>query len=294
MNREKDEYGRSWILENTEKVLADYSEGITLRQLYYRLVTLGMTNDNNHYKRVVQAMVVARWNGIVDFESFIDRERSMYGNTKAEEKNVEDEIEDAKDTIKLWMRAYGLERWSNQDKYIEVWIEKKALQGVFEMPCYRAGVGLAPCKGYPSLTFLNDAYNRYQDVEDKEIIILYFGDHDPSGDNIPESLQKNLSKLGVDVEVKRIALTENQIEEMGLPGVPPKATDTRTATWSGSVAVECDAIEPRMLAKMCEDAIEEHFDGDLYAELNEREAEEREIYQKKLKEFVRDMDIEED
>ena len=62
------------------------------------------------------------------------------------------------------MNAYRLNRWSNQENYVEVWIEKKALQGVFETPCRRADVGLAPCKGYPSLTFLNDAKDRFEEA----------------------------------------------------------------------------------------------------------------------------------
>jgi len=55
-----DGYGRSWIIENAKNVLAEYGEPVTVRQLYYRLVTMGMTNTLNHYQRVVQAMVKAR------------------------------------------------------------------------------------------------------------------------------------------------------------------------------------------------------------------------------------------
>ena len=287
----KDEFTRQWITEKAQEILASYPSGVTIRQLHYSLVAIGMTNDTNHYKRVVTAMTKARWDNIVDMESFIDRERSMYGETKDEEKELEDEIENAKDQIKAWMRAYGLNRWSNQPIYVEVWIEKKALQGVFERPCMRNSVGLAPCKGYPSITFLHDAYNRFENAEGngKELLILYFGDFDPSGVNIPDSLQNNLQRMGVDVTVKRIALNPDQISEMNLPGVPPKRTDTRTKTWTGGDVVECDAVEPNTLAKMCEVAISEHFDEDLYAELEEKESEERQDYQKALKEFVKDM-----
>ncbi|MCK5018123.1 MAG: hypothetical protein KAS32_13785 [Candidatus Peribacteraceae bacterium] len=257
-----------------------------------------MTNDTNHYKRVVKAMTVARWGGVVDFESFIDRERSMYGETKDDEKDLDSEVENAKFQIGAWMRSYHLNRWSNQPNYIEVWIEKKALQGVFETPCAAKSVGLAPCKGYASLTFLNEARERFESAENngKKLIILYFGDYDPSGADIPRSIQANLGKLGVDVEVERIALNSNQIEELGLPGVPPKSTDSRTANWSGGDVVECDAVEPMTLAKMCKDAIAAHFNEVLFKELKEKEEEEREKYQAALKEYVNDLgeDIDED
>jgi len=291
-----DQYDRAWIIEKAKEILEGYREGITIRQLHYRLVAIGMTNDINHYKRVVSAMTSARWDNIVDMDAFIDRERGMYHRTEAEEKDLDDEIENAKNQIKAWMRAYHLNKWSNQKNYVEVWIEKKALQGVFETPCLFGGVGLAPCKGYPSITFLNEAKERFINAKNKgkKLIMLYFGDHDPSGDNIPISLQSNLERLGVDVEVKRIALTPEQIKEMGLPGVPPKRTDTRTLNWDGHTAVECDAIEPKTLAKMCEDAIEKYFDRDLYKELKEKEADEKRQYQKALKDFVNSLKDEED
>lgn len=247
-----------------------------------------MTNDIQHYKRVVSAMTSARWNGEVGMESFIDRERQMYGVTRAEEKDVDDEIENAKDQIGAWMKHYSLDRWSNQENFVEVWIEKKALQGVMERPCMLNSVALAPCKGYPSLTFLHEASIRFQEVQDREknVIILYFGDYDPSGEDIPRSLQENLSRMGCDVTVKRIALNKELIEELHLAGVPPKRSDSRTRNWDGKGAVELDAVEPKLLQSMCSDAIEEYFNDELYEELEAKEEKEKEKYRRELKTFV--------
>lgn len=286
-----DKFNRQWITENAKTVLEEYSEGITVRQLYYRLVALGMTNTLKHYKRVVKGMVEARWKGIVDMEAFVDRERSMHGETAADEKELDDEVGKAKSNIKAWMWAYYLDRWSNQKEFVEVWIEKKALQGVFERPCSRMDVGLGPCKGYPSLTFLNEAKKRFENAQanGQGVVILYFGDYDPSGEDIPRSLRDNIERMGCGIEVKRIALNPELIAELALPGVPPKETDSRTINWDGDSAVELDAVEPKMLAEMCEDAIKEHFDEGLHEELKERESEERKEYQERLKEFVNEM-----
>jgi len=291
-----DIYTRQWIIEHAQDIISNYPEGMTVRQLHYRLVSIGMINDLNHYKRVVGAMTKARWDGIVSMQSFVDRERSMYGSTEAEEKDVDNEIENGKSAIESWMTAYFLDRWSNQDKFVEVWIEKKALQGVFERPCRRMNVALAPCKGYPSITFINKARHRFEDAIDKgkEVVILYFGDYDPSGADIPRSLEDNLNRMGVDVTLIHCALNQKQIQELGLPGVPPKRNDTRTNGWSGGDVVELDAVEPRLLAEMCSKAIEEHFSRSRYNELNEREAEERKIYQDALKEYVNSIGDEED
>lgn len=286
-----DKFPREWLIRNAQEVLGTYSEGITMRQLYYRLVARGMTNNTKLYKRLVAAMTSARWEGIVDMEAFIDRERSMYGETDADEKSLESEIRSAKSTIKAWMRAYFLDRWSNQPKFVEVWIEKKALQGVFEGPCRDLDVGLAPCKGYPSLTFLNEAKQRFEEAIERgqEVVILYFGDYDPSGEDIPRSVKENIERMGAPIEVIRIALNPDLIRELRLPGVPPKKTDSRTANWDGNSAVELDAVEPERLKSMCTAAILKHFDDEKYTELKAKEATERAEYQKALKTFVNEL-----
>jgi hypothetical protein len=291
-----DGFGRQWIQENGIPIVNQY-DGITIRALHYRLVSLfGFPNDIQHYKRVITAMTDARWKGLVDFSDFDDHEREVIGSTEYEEKDVDDEIERAKDAIKLWMRSYYLERWSNQPKYIEVWVEKKALQGTFERPCRRRDVALFPCKGYPSLTWLDKARDRFMEAKsaDKEVLVLYFGDYDPSGEDIPRSIEENLSRMGCDVEIKRIALLHDQVIEWNLPPAPTKRTDSRSGSWDGIGQVELDAIEPNELQKMIGEAIDSEFDRELHDTLKETEKIEREKYQKEVKEWVLNFEDEDE
>lgn len=290
----RDEYGRAWIVENAGPILDEFAGiPITVRGLYYQLVAKGLPNHLKMYKRVVAAMTASRWKGVTGMDAFVDKDREMFGETEADDRDLEDAIEHGKDQVKAWMNAYRLERWSNQEVFVEVWIEKKAIQGVFERPCSLGGVGLAPCKGYPSLTFLNEAAGRFASI-DKPIILLYFGDHDPSGDDIPRSVKESLGKMGAHVTVERIALTADQVVEMGLPPAPIKWKDSRAAYWDGEGAVELDAIDPRTLRQMCKDAIAEHFDDALGDELKERETEERTQYREALKDFVYNLSDDED
>ena len=287
-------FSTKWIIENSQGIIGEYTEGITVRQLYYRLVAIGMTNDFRHYKKVVYATTQARWEGKINLNDFIDRERSMIGSTLYEKRELKTKIESAKSEIERQMNSYYLNRWSNQDNYIEVWIEKKALQGVFEGVCIDFDVGLAPCKGYPSLTFLNEARERFMDAENtgKNIIILYFGDYDPSGEDISRSIKANLSRMGIEIELIRIGLTPETIKKLKLPGVPPKKSDTRTIFWDGESAVELDAVEPRTLKEMCKKAIKEYFNEENYNDLIKQEKEERGEYQEELKYFFLDNDEE--
>lgn len=160
--RTKDEFTRDWIIENSVEILSRYEPGVlTIRALHYQLVSIGMTNTLQHYKRVVAAMEVARWDGRVDFEAFSDRDRAMCGYTHAEPTNLEDKQDEAKQQVRAWMRSYGKNRWENQPYYPEILIEKKALEGVFAKPCAKWGIAVGACKGYPSLTFLYELSERY-------------------------------------------------------------------------------------------------------------------------------------
>ena len=288
--RTKDEFTRDWIIEQSIDVLSGYENGIlTIRALHYQLVSRGMTNTLQHYKRVVAAMDVARWDGRVDFEAFSDRDRAMVGETKADATNLDDKQAEAKKQVGLWMRSYSKNRWENQPYYPEILIEKKALEGVFAKPCRQWDVAVGACKGYPSLTFLFELSERLRDAqnEGKQPIILYFGDYDPSGEDIPRSIGENLDKFGVyGVEIRRIALMEQQVIEWKLPPAPAKETDSRTANWDGLGQVELDAVKPEKLVAMLNDAIGEIFDNDLYDELQATEDKERELLQTELRRYV--------
>lgn len=285
----KDLFTKNWIIDNSIEIVSQYEKGIlTLRSLHYQLVGRGMTNDIPHYKRVVNAMIEARWAGQVDFDQFSDLDREMVGETQYEETILEDQIENGKGQVEAWMNHYAKNKWENQDYYIEVFIEKKALQGVFQSVCRKNEVALGACKGYPSLTFLNEAQIRFAQAENagKIPVIIYFGDYDPSGEDIPRSIQENMSRFGVNVIVNRIALMENQVNDWNLPHAPAKLTDSRTANWDGIGQVELDAVRPEQLITMCSDAITSYLDIDKYHELKVIEKAEALLYKRALKEYV--------
>ena len=248
-----------------------------------------MTNDIQHYKRVVAATGQARWDGIISFDAFSDRDRALACQTKANPVILEECEDEAKTQIKLWMRSYSRNRWENQPYYPEVFIEKKALEGVFYKPCAKLGIALGACKGYPSLTFLHDASIRFREASyrGQTPIILYFGDYDPSGEDIPRALEENLRNLGCDdIEVRRVCLMEQQVIDWNLPPAPAKVTDSRTVNWDGLGQVELDAVRPEKLISLLEDAVTDIFDDELYSQLCEVEDEERETFREVMKNYV--------
>lgn len=287
-----DIYTRDWIIRNSVSVIKRYGAGeLTLRALHYQLVGRGMFNTMQHYKRVVGAMEVARWSGEVDFTAFSDLERTMVGETKADDTNVEDKISEAKTQVRLWMSSYSKNRWENQPIYPEIFIEKKALQMMFENTARSNSVALGAVKGYPSLTFLYEAAQRFIDMNErgKKCVILYFGDYDPSGEDIPRSIEENINRMGGNVEVRRFALFEHQVIEWNLPPAPTKDTDSRTANWDGLGQVELDAVDRDVLQELCQEAIDSVFDYELYDELLDQETEETQTFRLELKRYVNDL-----
>jgi hypothetical protein len=286
----KDIYNKQWIIDNSIEIVDRYEKGIlTLRALHYQLVSIGMTNTLRHYKRVVDAMITARWAELIDFDAFSDHDREMIGFTNYEITDVDDQISNAKEQLESWMTTYNKNKWENQPIYPEIFIEKKALQGVFQSPCRERDVALGACKGYPSLTFLHDASRRLirASNEGKKPVIIYFGDYDPSGEDIPRSIEENIKRFGCeDIEIRRIALMESQVVEWKLPPAPVKEGDSRSAKWDGLGQVELDAVSPEKLQQMCIDAIEDVFDQSLYNDLLKEETYEREAYRVELRRYV--------
>lgn len=290
---EKDRFTKDWIIETALPIIGRYDDGVlTIRGLHYQLVGAGMTNTQRHYKRVVSAMISARRDGLVTYETFSDRDREMESETASGVTDYKQELERGKNHIRAWMNHYEKNRWENQPIYPEVLIEKKALVGTFEKTCQAWDIGLGACKGYPSLTFLNDLAQRFktESRDGKEVVILYFGDYDPSGEDIPRSIQDNLlNDFGVRVEVRVISLNESQVLEWNLPPAPAKSGDSRTAKWEGLGQVELDAVSPERINQLLNDAISEIFDERLYADLKEIEIEERRNYRNEIKNYVNNL-----
>lgn len=187
------------------------------------------------------------------------------------------------------MQSYYLNKWENQPFYPEVLIEKKALEGVFYKTCKDLRIALGACKGYPSLTFLHDASIRIKLAEErgKQPIIIYFGDYDPSGEDIPRALLENLRKFGCEtVEIDRVCLTEQQVIEWDLPPAPTKVTDSRSVHWDGLGQVELDAVKPEKLIELLRMKVSEITDDEAKEELETRESVERETFRSEMKRYV--------
>jgi hypothetical protein len=143
-------------------------------------------------------------------------------------------------------------------------------------PPSRYDIPLMVSRGYASLSYLYEAAS-YMSELGKPVVILHFGDHDPSGRDAVDKIEHALREFApaIDIEFCRLAVTPDQIEMWALPSRPTKTTDTRSKTWTGGDSVELDAIEANLLRHLCETEIEALLPGDWLQGIKAAEESER-------------------
>jgi hypothetical protein len=259
------------LLEDIKEVLEEYEIKeirVTLRQLYYQLVSRNiLQNKTKEYSKLSSLLTKARYAGEIDWRSIEDRLRIPRKPVTFE--NIEELIENAV----IW---YKLDRWSNQECYVEVWTEKDALSSIIAPITDKWQILLSVNRGYASASSMHESSERFFKKDTKENLILYLGDHDPSGLDMIRDINERLYEFGVNVNVYPIALTRNQIEKYNPPPNPAKISDPR-AKWYlenfGNKSWEVDALRPEVLEELIETNILKYLDVEKYNKIKEKEQE---------------------
>ncbi len=270
------------MIETINQILADYqSQGydLSLRQLYYQLVSKNLVpNTERSYKNVGSLVSDARLAGLIDWNVIKDRGREMTRNPH---------WDSPRDIIDACAKQFRVDRWENQAEYVEVMVEKQALEGVLEPVCREWDVPFTANKGYSSSSALYEAGKRILEhlANDKKVTIIYLGDHDPSGIDMSRDVMDRVemfaeaSKFSAELVVNRIALNMEQVRKFNPPENPAKITDSRAKGYIskfGKSSWELDAIEPRRLAALVTKAIKDCLDMDAWEKSGDRQEEGRE------------------
>ena len=234
---------------------------LTLRQLYYQLVSRGAINNTvKEYKRLSVTMTNARMAGLVDWDHIEDRSRTAL---------MPPHWSGTAHILRDAAHNFRVDRWAGQRRHVEVWCEKDALTSVLEPLAHDYHVLLLPVRGYSSTTIAYEASLRFQAALPKEPLVLYLGDHDPSGVDMSRDLEARLSEMAGDdrVELRRLALNYDQVLGNALPPNPTKAADSRTAAYTEAYGAGCwelDALDPPALVSVVGDVIEGELDRELF------------------------------
>lgn len=260
------------------RIIDDYEEQgytLTLRQLYYQFVARDLIpNNQRSYKRLGSIMTDARMAGMIDWESIEDRGRGVSSwLIQTSERWATRGLE----------RKFALDLWDAQDVYVEVWVEKDALNSVIERPCARWRTPYMACKGYLSASEAYRAGKRFEDQwYGKRKVIIHLGDHDPSGIDMTRDNRErvNLFANDKDIEVRRIALNRHQVDEYGPPPNFAKLTDSRADEYvaeHGTKSWELDALEPSIIDELIDTELQSLIDHDKWQETLQEEDQRRQV-----------------
>ena len=233
---------------------------LTLRQLYYQFVSRGfIPNNQREYKNLGDIINDARLAGLVDWEAIVDRTRNLRSLSH---------WENPADIVETCARQFKIDKWADQPRRIECYIEKDALVGVIEGVCNELDVPFFSCRGYTSQSEMWAAAMRLKAYREggQTPLIIHFGDHDPSGIDMTRDIHSRLEELsGGEIELRRLALNMVQVEQYNPPPNPAKATDSRCTGYVekyGDESWELDALEPSVIADLIRHEVVGERDGD--------------------------------
>ncbi len=216
------------------------------------------------YKNTGNLVSDARQAGLIDWQMIEDRNRETV---------IPSHWDSPGEIVQAAADSFRIDKWENQPWHIEVMVEKDALSGVLEPTCRALDIGLTANKGYSSSSTMYEIGRRigyYRGRLDKRVLVVYLGDHDPSGIDMTRDVTERLEMYSEgQVFVNRIALNMDQVELWSPPENPAKTTDSRFDAYYqkyGESSWELDAVEPRQLADLVTAIVLRHRDENLWTQ----------------------------
>lgn len=284
------------VIGQANQIIEAYRQAgydLTIRQLYYQFVARGLIpNEEKSYKRLIGIIGDARLAGLIDWRAIVDRTRSLVAPAH---------WGGPAEIVEAAAESYAIDKWAGQPERVEVWVEKEALVNVLEQVCEPWDVPYFACRGYTSLSEMWAAGQRligYQD-EGQRPVVIYLGDHDPSGVDMTRDITDRLVVTfeATDVEVVRLALNMDQIQQFNPPPNPAKVTDSRAKGYIerfGDESWELDAMNPTDIAALIDQEIQAHLDPQLFEEKRAEQEADREKLRNAAAKFQQEQEDEED
>jgi hypothetical protein len=165
--------------------------------------------------------------------------------------------------------------WDGSDYYCEMWVEKIDLKSLFSDICKRYTIPLINIRGRTCLNCRAGTMKRFlqRESEGKSCVLLYCGDHDPSGPDISGSVISDIEE--------GLSWSENLVTSSG-KDLPTRSTRTHIKPYVqdylarfGARKVEANAlvVRPEAGRRLCLDAIRRFVPDRVLADFEARRAE---------------------
>src|SRR5262249_44066105 len=127
--------------------IIEEAQPMIVRQVYYQAEVNGLVpkDEQQGYSRVQRALVDMRREGMLPFDWMVD-------NTRAEQRPYT--CTDIADALQDTLSTYRKTLWTDDDAYVQFWVEKDGLASTIAPITTKYDVGLMPARGYSSITAL--------------------------------------------------------------------------------------------------------------------------------------------
>lgn len=266
------------ILDRAMEHVKSIPYSASLRWVFYRLFQDGIYTEKEDIDNLTNLTSKARKGFYDEWRPYtlIDDTRGVIpgGN------GFDDDEEWLEELGKL---KFVKDKWLNQEYYIEVWFEAKAMSEQFKyytketpIPLLAFGGDISIAEKWKAAKRLEWASKEYG----KPIVILYFGDCDKKGDMIPKSALDDITKwCSVDFDFIRVGLNKGDGESLGLPEKPEKPG---TYQW--------EALSDTQAGELITTAIDKYYDKEALAEVEKEEKEITDEFQERFKGFIEKWD----
>jgi hypothetical protein len=281
-------------IEQAQTILAEYDQKLTVRQLYYQFVSRDLiANTPREYQNLTSLVTDARYAGLIGWDLIEDRGREPAQSPEWD--SIDDLVDAAMRQFRLprWAnQKYHVELWVEKQalagvlapiarrNHITLMVNKgyssasamyESAQRMIEACKVEVTFCCAHC------TCLDKDYDNEKDREicaecqkpwkpqaygdggERIPVVLYLGDHDPSGEDMVRDIEDRIKEFGVyNFVIEKIALTMPQIKRWKPPPNPAKLTDSRAQAYIakyGDKSWELDALPPRELNRLVEASI---------------------------------------
>lgn len=199
----------------------------SVRHIFYRMTDPRLAEpvekSDRGYRHVQDRVVKLRRSGRIPYDWIADMSRrGFFVNTYSS----------AGDFVRRMAGLYRADLWRDAEYRCEVWAESRSIASVVQADCRELAVDLFPCGGFSSLSFVHEAAEQHNVLEDsRPLVVLYIGDYDPAGVLIDQSLERELRthlRSDIELDFRRIAINEDQVEIYELPTKPRKLGDKRS------------------------------------------------------------------
>ena len=201
----------------------------TLKTIFYSLVNLNIIpNSFNYYTYLNKYATKARIRGDLPIGCFPEQDLPRITNSYNEFVNAKEYIQKIVNYLEETSSNHSTQEGNFNNKSnptnndIEVWVEKNTLSFTLNNLLKNFSIKIISNKRNNNLEFITNNIKRLKcsGKEDKKIYILYFGNFDLFNNNIDKIINKAIIDFNLNIDFKKIAITENQMRKFHLPENP--------------------------------------------------------------------------